>query len=91
VSIRIRIPGMFSRYAGGAREVAAEGATAGAALADLARRHPDLGTRLLDPAGTLFPYLHLFRNGERLEGGDAGAAPLRDGDVLEILAAASGG
>jgi molybdopterin converting factor small subunit len=91
VAVRVRLPGMLARYAGGAREVAAEGATAGAALADLARRHPELGSRLLDASGALFPYLHLFRNGERLEGPRAMDAPVAAGDALELLAAASGG
>lgn len=92
MAVTIRIPEMLARYAGGAREVAAEGTTVTAALSDLSRRHPDLGTRLLDPSGALFPYLHLFRNGERLgEGRGAMTAPLADGDALEVLAAASGG
>jgi hypothetical protein len=89
--VTVRIPGMFARYAGGAREIAAEGDSAAAALADLARRHPDLGTRLLDPAGALFPYLRLFRNGAPLDGPGAMATPVADGDTLEVLAAASGG
>ena len=87
----MRIPGMLARYAGGAREVRAEGATVRDALADVARRHPDLGPRLVDASGALHPYFHLFRNGERLEGAGAMAAALRDGDSLEVLAAASGG
>ena len=87
----MRIPGMLARYAGGAREVRAEGATVRDALADVARRHPDLGTRLVDASGALHPYFHLFRNGERLEGPGAMGAALRDGDSLEVLAAASGG
>ena len=87
----MRIPGMLARYAGGAREVRAEGATVRDALADVARRHPDLGPRLVDASGALHPYFHLFRNGERLEGAGAMAAALREGDALEVLAAASGG
>jgi hypothetical protein len=82
---------MLARYAGGAREIAAEGATVRDALADAARRHPDLAPRLVDGTGALHPYFHLFRNGERLEGVDAMAAALRGGDSLEVLAAASGG
>jgi len=89
--VTVRIPGMLARYAGGAREIEAAGATAREALRDAARGHPDLGTRLLDAGGALHPYFHLFRNGERLEGPGAMDAALRDGDSLEVLAAASGG
>ena len=89
--VTIRLPGMLARYAGGAREIAAAGATVRDALADAARRHPDLAPRLVDASGALHPYFHLFRNGKQLEGAGAMAAALKDGDTLEVFAAASGG
>jgi sulfur carrier protein ThiS len=82
---------MLRRYAGGAEAPEAAGATAAAALEDLCRRHPDLRVRLLDGQGALYPYFHLFRNGERLERAALAGAALREGDRLEVLAAASGG
>ncbi|HEU4395791.1 MAG TPA: MoaD/ThiS family protein [Planctomycetota bacterium] len=91
ISISIRIPSMLAKYAGGERVIRTEGATVRDALADVPRRHPDLGPRLVDASGALHPYFHLFRNGERLEGAGAMTAALRDGDSLEVLAAASGG
>ena len=87
--VHLRIPRVLRRYSGGAGEVLVRGATVAEALEDLFRLWPDLRLRVLDPRGEVHPYLRLFRNDAQLEG--ALDAPLVDGDLLEIVAAAAGG
>ena len=87
----VHLPGFLARYAGGDRMASASGGTVGDALRDLAARHPDLGSRLLDRGGVLFAHLVAFRNGQSLPREGLMVTPLADGDVLEIHAAASGG
>jgi len=65
------------------------GATVAEALDDLFRLWPDLRLRVLDRHGEVHPYLRLFRNDAELP--RAMDAPLVDGDLLEIVAAAAGG
>ena len=61
------------------------------ALEGLARAHPSLKERLRDEHGKLRPHLALFVNDEdaRLLGWEDAA--LRDGDVVHIIPALSGG
>jgi len=61
------------------------------ALEGLARAHPSLKERLRDEHGRLRPHLALFVNDEdaRLLGWEDAA--LRDGDVVHIIPALSGG
>lgn len=85
--VRLRIPEVLRRYAGGTAELMVHGATVAEALDDLFRVWPELRSRVLDADGDVLPYLRLFRN----DGEVALSAPLADGDLLEIFAAAGGG
>lgn len=91
MGVTVRLPEFLRRYGGGVREQEVAGGTVGEAVADLLRRHPDLGVRLLDRSGALAAHLVAFRNGSSLPREGLLEAPLGDGDILEIHAAASGG
>jgi hypothetical protein len=91
MSVTVRLPEFLRRYAGGSRERPAAGGTVGSVLADLVRTHPDLGERLFGRDGGLASHLVAFRNGASLPREGLAAAPLAEGDLLEIHAAASGG
>ena len=83
--------GAWRAFAGGAREVRIEAATLHDALEGLAGVHPSLKERLRDEHGRLRPHLAVFVNDEdaRLLGWEDAA--LRDGDVVHIIPALSGG
>lgn len=89
--MRILLHGAWRSFAGGAREVAVDAATLGTALAALVAVHPSLGERLRDEHGQLRPHLALFVNGDdaRLLGWEDAA--LRDGDIVHVIPALSGG
>jgi len=89
--IRVLLHGAWRNFAGGAREVPLEARTLGEVLAALASAHPALKERLRDEHGRLRPHLALFVNDEdaRLLGGEAAA--LKDGDIVHVIPALSGG
>lgn len=89
--IQVLLHGAWRGFAGGAREVRLQATTLREALEGLSSAHPALVERLRDEHGTLRPHLALFINDEdaRLLGWED--ATLRDGDVVHIIPALSGG
>jgi molybdopterin converting factor small subunit len=89
--VRMLLHGAFRGFAGGARDVTLDAATLREALEELVRAHPTLAERLRDERGTLRSHLALFVNQEdaRLLGWED--APLREGDIVHVIPALSGG
>jgi molybdopterin converting factor small subunit len=83
--------GAYRGFAGGARELSLDAGTIREALDGLVHTHPSLTERLRDEHGKLRPHLALFINDDdaRLLGWED--APLRDGDVVHVIPAMSGG
>ena len=91
VPVRVLLHGAWRSFAGGAKEVRLDAATLRDALEALAVAYPSLRERLRDEHGKLRAHLALFVNDEdaRLLGGEN--APLRDGDIVHVIPALSGG
>jgi molybdopterin molybdotransferase len=87
----VRLPTSLRRYAEGAERVRVGGATAAAALAGVAARHPDLAERLFDDDGALRPHLQLGVAGRAVPPGEAAATRLAEDDELVIVVAIAGG
>lgn len=89
--VRVLLHGAWRGFAGGAKEVCLEAATLHDALDGLATAHPSLKERLRDEHGKLRNHLALFVNDEdaRLLGWEN--ATLKDGDIVHIIPALSGG
>jgi len=87
----VELPSMLAPIAGNARRVAVEGDTLAEALADAFARHPALRVHVFDETGALRQHVLCFlneTNSRWLAGMDE---PIRDGDVITILQAVSGG
>jgi molybdopterin converting factor small subunit len=84
----VHVGSVLLEYTGGRVEVAAQGATPAAVLRDLDRRYPGLRWRVVDEQERLRPHLALFVDGAPCRPLDR---PLRDGAVLHLLQALSGG
>jgi molybdopterin converting factor small subunit len=87
----IRIPTPLRAYTSGQNEVSLEGATVGAALEDLTRRHPALQPHLYTKDGKLRPFVNLFlgeNNVRDLQGMDT---PLQADDRLLLIPSVAGG
>lgn len=89
--VKVLLHGAWRSFAGGAREVTLDASTMRGALDALSDAHPSLRERLRDEHGSLRPHLALFVNSDdaRLLGWED--APLRDGDIVHIIPALSGG
>jgi molybdopterin converting factor small subunit len=89
--VRVLLHGAYRGFAGGAREVTLDAATLHEALEALVRAHPSLAERVRDEHGRLRAHLSLFVNDEdsRFLGGEDAA--LRDGDIVHVIPALSGG
>ncbi len=89
--MKLLLHGAWRGFAGGAREVSVDAATLREALDGLVRAHPSLAERLRDERGALRAHLSLFVNEDdvRFIGGED--ATLRDGDIVHVIPALSGG
>ncbi|HEV8670795.1 MAG TPA: MoaD/ThiS family protein [Candidatus Limnocylindria bacterium] len=89
--MRVLLHGAYRGFAGGAREVTLEATTLREALDALVSAHPSLAERVRDEHGRLRAHLSLFVNEEdsRFLGGED--ATLRDGDIVHVIPALSGG
>lgn len=85
--MKVIVPSALYSYTERA-EVAAEGATLSAALADLDRQYPGIRFRMIDEQERMRPHIRFFLNGEQVH--DL-AHPLRPSDELIIVQALSGG
>lgn len=87
----VRIPAPLRPLAGGASEVAVEGATVGQALADLGARHQGFLDRILDPKGDLRAFVNLYLDDQNVRSLDGLDSSLHDGAILHIVPAVAGG
>jgi len=83
--------GVFRGFAGGVREVTLDASNLREAIDGLASAHPSLAERLRDERGELRPHMALFVNEDdaRLLGWED--APLKEGDIVHVIPALSGG
>jgi molybdopterin converting factor small subunit len=91
VPVTLRIPTQLRPLAGGASEVAVDGATVGEALAALEVAHPGFGERLFDDAGGLRRFVNVFVADEDIRFLDGVKTPVGDGTVVSIVPAVAGG
>ena len=89
--VTLRIPTQLRPLAGGASEVAVDGATVGEALAALEVAHPGFGERLFDDAGGLRRFVNVFVADEDIRFLDGVKTPVGDGTVVSIVPAVAGG
>ena len=89
--VTVRLYGAYSEFAGGARQAAVDARTLGAALEALVAVHPSLRERLRDEHGRLREHLSVFVNKDDIRVLQGESTPLRDGDVIHLIPAVSGG
>ena len=87
----MKLHGAFSEFAGGARSAAVEASDIASALAGLVARHPSLAERLRDEHGKMRAHVNIFANEEEMRHLDGERTALKDGDIVHIVPAVSGG
>lgn len=85
------LPASLRMYWSGPAQVELEATTLAAAVAELERRSPGLGARIVDEQGRLRRYVHVFVNQEPVSHLPPDAVTLRPGDVVHILPSVAGG
>jgi len=87
----VRLPGALRDAAGGETRLSASGETLRDVIADIDRRHPGFAARVLDDAGALRSYVHVYIGDEdaRTRGGSGAAIP--DGSEVMVIPAMAGG
>lgn len=86
----IRIPTPLRPYSGGNSSVTVEGATVGAALEDLTRRHPQLRNHLFE-GEELRSFVNIYLNKEDIRGLQGSDTAIKDDDTLMIIPSIAGG
>jgi molybdopterin synthase sulfur carrier subunit len=86
----VRIPPPYRGPTQGHASVDVDGATVGACLDAVERKHPGFLAQVVDDDGNVHRFVKLFKNGKLLRG-DALRERLAADDDLEIVAAIAGG
>lgn len=89
--VTVKLHGAFSQFAGGARSASVEASDIATALAGLVALHPTLAERMRDEHGKLREHVNIFANDEDMRYLDGERTALRDGDIVHIVPAVSGG
>ena len=87
---QVRIPPVLRETVGGARDLAASGATVSEVLADLFTRYPALRDRVTTN-GELSPFVNLYVNGRDVRYGGGLATAVGPDDQVILLPAMAGG
>lgn len=91
MSVTIHLPTALRKYCGGSADLPVSASTIQAALRELQSTQPSLYVNLCDETGAVRRHLNVFVNSDHMRDRDGLDTALRDGDVITILAAVSGG
>ncbi len=89
--VPVLLPSALAAQVGGQRRLDANGATVGAILDDVVSRFPDVGPRLRDDRGGVYPFVTVYLNDEDIRLVDGFATAVKDGDEIVIVPAVAGG
>ncbi len=91
MAVRVKLPTILRKHAGGDPLVDAQGATLRELLSDLERRYPGITKNVVTPDGGLHRFVNVYVNDEDVRFLAKDATPLRDDDVLAIVPTIAGG
>lgn len=91
MAVNVRVPGPLRRLTAGSAHVEVEGATVGAALADLDAKYPGFHERLYDASGALRQFINVYVNDSDIRFGGGLDTPVADNDDISIIPAVAGG
>ncbi len=90
-AVTVLLYGAFREFAGGRRRAPVEAASVGEALERLIESVPSLRERIRDEHGGLREHLCVFANDEEIGRLQGERTVLRDGDLVHLIPAISGG
>jgi len=91
MSVRVKLPTILRKHAGGEARVDADGATLRDLLGDLEGRYPGITKNVLTEDGGLHRFINIYVNDEDVRYLGSLETELKDGDTVSILPAVAGG
>jgi len=91
MAVRVKLPTILRKHAGGEAQVEAEGTTVREVLVDLEARYPGITRNVLTDDGGLHRFINVYLNDEDVRYLGSLETAVRDGDTVSILPAVAGG
>ena len=89
--VTVQLHGPFREFAGGTKRLEVDASSVGEALDALTAAIPSLAERLRDERGELREHVNVFANSDEMRWLEGERTPLRDGDLVHVMPALSGG
>ena len=91
MSVRVKLPTILRKHAGGEALVDADGATLRELLSDLESRYPGITKNVVSDEGGLHRFVNVYVNDEDVRYLDSLETAVNEGDTVSILPAVAGG
>lgn len=91
MSVKVKLPTIMRKNAGGAASVEADGGSLATLLDDLEAKYPGLTRNVRSDDGGLHRFINVYVNGEDVRYLGSLEAEVKDGDTISILPAVAGG
>jgi len=91
MSVRVKLPTILRKHAGGEALVDADGATLRELLSDLESRYPGITKNVVSDEGGLHRFVNVYVNDEDVRYLGSLETAVREGDTVSILPAVAGG
>jgi MoaD family protein len=89
--VQVRVTAVLQKLTGGQKTIEACGATVGQVLDDVENRFPGFKSQMYTADGKLHRFVNVYLNDEDIRYMGGVEAPIKPGDVLDILPALAGG
>ena len=91
MSVRVKLPSILRKHAGGEAQIQAEGATLRELLGDLEARYPGITKNVVSEDGALHRFINVYVNDEDVRYLGSLETAVKEGDTVSILPAVAGG
>jgi len=91
MSVKVKLPTILRKHAGGEARVDAQGDTVRELLSNLEGSYPGITKNVLTPDGGLHRFINVYVNDEDVRYLGSLETELKDGDTISILPAVAGG
>jgi sulfur-carrier protein len=91
MSVRVKLPQILRKFAGGEAVVQADGSTLRELLKDLESRYPGITKNVVNEDGALHRFINVYVNDEDVRYLGSLETPVAEGDTVSLLPAVAGG
>jgi molybdopterin synthase sulfur carrier subunit len=91
MSVKVKLPQILRKHAGGEAVVQADGSTLRELLKDLESRYPGITKNVVNDNGALHRFINVYVNDEDVRYLGSLETPVAEGDTVSLLPAVAGG